>query len=227
MNLAGQIVTTVIYRILRIACKVDSHELDKIPLKGPYIIAINHTNFLEVPMTYTHLLPRKVIGIAKKETWRSGFLKWIANTWEGISVDREGYSIDTFRKSMKVLKNGCFLVIAPEGTRSHDGKLRMGKPGIISIALRSKVPIIPVVHFGGEHFGKNMKSFRRTKFTFKVGTPIILHPDCKADQDKRKYFTDQLMYRLAELLPEEYRGVYSDLENIRKEEIIEVLLEGR
>ena len=224
MNLAGKVVTATIHILLRIICKVDSKQLDKIPLKGPYIIAMNHTNFLEVPMIYTHLLPRKVIGIAKKETWKGGFLKWMANTWEAISVDREGYSIDTFRKSMKVLKNGCFLVIAPEGTRSHDGKLRMGKAGVISIALRSKVPIIPVVHFGGEHFGKNLKSFRRTKFTFKVGTPIILHPSEKADHDKRKYFTDQLMYRLAELLPEEYRGIYSNLENICKNEIIEVLL---
>ncbi len=223
MNFTSKIVTVAIYRLLRIACKVDAHELDKIPLKGPYIIAINHTNFLEVPMIYTHLLPRKVIGIAKKETWKGGFLKWLANSWKGISVDREGYSIDTFRQSRKVLKDGCFLVIAPEGTRSQDGKLRMGKPGVISIALRSKVPIIPIAHFGGEHISKNLRSFRRTKFTFKVGTPIILHPEGKADQDNRKYFTDQLMYRLAELLPKEYRGVYGNLDNISKNEIIEVL----
>ena len=225
MNLAGKVVTATIHILLRIICKVDAEQLDKIPLKGPYIIAMNHTNFLEVPMIYTHLLPRKVIGIAKKETWKGGFLKWMANTWEGISVDREGQTIDTFRQSRKVLKDGCFLIITPEGTRSHDGKLRIGKPGVISIALRSKVPIIPVVHFGGEHIGKNLKSFRRTKFTFKVGIPIILHPAGKTDHDKRKYFTDQLMYRLAELLPEENRGVYSNLENISKNEIIEILLE--
>lgn len=205
---------------------MDAHELDKIPLKGPYIIAINHTNFLEVPMIYTHLLPRKVIGIAKKETWKGGFLKWLANSWEGISVDREGQTTETFRQSRKVLKEGYFLIIAPEGTRSQDGKLRIGKPGVVSIALRSKVPIIPVAHFGGKDIIKNLKSFKRTKFTFKIGAPIIFHPEGKAGQDKRKYFTDQLMYRLAELLPEEYRGVYSNLDNISKNEIIEVLLEN-
>ena len=224
MDLTGRIATIIIHTLLRIICKVDAQDLNKIPPIGPYIIAMNHTNFLEVPMIYTHLLPRKVVGIVKKETWKGGLIKWMANTWEAISVDREGITTETFRQSRKVLRDGYFLIIAPEGTRNKTGKLLVGKPGIISIALRSKVPIIPVVHFGGEDIIKNLKSFKRTKFTFKVGTPIILHPAGKVDHDKRKYFTDQLMYRLAELLPEDYRGVYSDLNNISKDEIIEVLL---
>ncbi len=226
MNLSGKVAAIIIHAILRTICKVDSKEIKKIPIKGPYIIAVNHINFLEVPMIFTHLLPRKVVGIVKKETWKSGLIKWIATKWEAISVDREGQTTETFRQSKKVLRDGYFLIIAPEGTRSKDGKLRLGKPGVISIALRSKVPIIPVAHFGGKDIIKNLKSFKRTKFTFKVGTPIILHPEGKAGQEKRKYFTDQLMYRLAELLPKENRGVYSNLDNISKEEIIEVLLEN-
>ncbi len=224
MNLSGKVAAIIIHAILRTICNVDSKELKKIPIKGPYIIAVNHINFLEVPMIFTHLLPRKVVGIVKKETWNSGLIKWIATKWEAISVDREGQTTETFRQSKKVLRDGYFLIIAPEGTRSKDGKLRLGKPGVISIALRSKVPIIPVAHFGGKDIIKNLKSFKRTKFTFKVGTPIIFHPEGKVDQDKRKYFTDQLMYRLAELLPEENRGIYSNLKNISKDEIIEVLL---
>jgi len=224
LNLSGKVAAIIIHAILRTICKVDSKEIKKIPIKGPYIIAVNHINFLEVPMIFTHLLPRKVVGIVKKETWKSGLIKWIATKWEAISVDREGQTTETFRQSKKVLRDGYFLIIAPEGTRSKDGKLRLGKPGVISIALRSKVPIIPVAHFGGKDIIKNLKSFKRTKFTFKVGTPIIFHPEGKVDQDKRKYFTDQLMYRLAELLPEENRGIYSNLKNISKDEIIEVLL---
>ena len=219
MDLAGKIATVIIHRLLRIICKVDAQDLNKIPPIGPYIIAMNHTNFLEVPMIYTHLLPRKAFGIVKKETWKGGLIKWMATKWEAISVDRESTTTETFRLSRSVLEDGNFLIIAPEGTRNKTGNLRLGKPGIISIALRSNVPIIPVVHFGGEDIIKNLKSFKRTKFTFKVGTPIILYPAGKIDHAKRKYFTDQLMYRLAELLPENNRGVYSDLRNICKNEI--------
>ena len=113
MKFSGKVAANIVHAILRTICKVDSKELEDIPLKGPYIVAINHTNFLEVPMIFTHLLPRKVVGIVKKETWKGGIIKWMANKWDAISVDREGRSTETFRKSRKILSNGYFLIIAP------------------------------------------------------------------------------------------------------------------
>jgi len=97
LNLSGKVAAIIIHAILRTICKVDSKELKIIPLKGPYIVAINHTNFLEVPMIFTHLLPRKVVGIVKKETWKGGLIKWMENKWEAISVNREGQTTDTFK----------------------------------------------------------------------------------------------------------------------------------
>jgi len=223
LKLNGKAAAIVIRTILHLICKIDRKELKKIPQKGPFIVAMNHINFLEVPMIMVELFPRKIHGIAKKETWNNSILGWVANSWESLSIDREGSTTETFRQARKILDKGHFLIIAPEGTRSQDGKLRVGKPGVISIALRSKVPIIPIAHFGGEIIYSNLKKIKRTKFTFKVGNPIILQPEGKADQEKRKYFTDQVMYRIAELLPEEYRGVYSNLDNISKNEITEVM----
>lgn len=46
------------------ACRIDDRELVKIPCKGPAIIMMNHTNFLEVPILYTYLLPRPIAGLA-------------------------------------------------------------------------------------------------------------------------------------------------------------------
>ncbi len=222
MKLHGKAAAIVIRTILHLICKIDRKELKKIPQKGPFIVAMNHINFLEVPMIMVELFPRKIHGIAKKETWDNRIIGWVANSWEALSIDRDGSTAETFRQARKILEKGHFLLIAPEGTRSLDGKLHVGKPGVISIALHSKVPIIPVAHFGGEKVYKNLKTFKRTKFNFRVGTPIVLQPDGKADQNKRKYFTDQLMYRIAELLPEEYRGIYSNLDNISKNEILEI-----
>lgn len=225
MKIAGKLAAKMIHAILRTICKVDSTEIDKIPMKGPFVIAINHTNFLEVPMIFTHLQPRTAVGIVKKETWNKGLTKFLAKHWNAIPVDREKQSTDTFRKARRVLKDGNFLIIAPEGTRNQTGILIEGKPGVISIALRSKVPIIPVAHFGGENIHKNLKKFKRTSFKFKVGIPIIFNPSGKVDSEKRKYLTDQVMYRIAELLPEQNRGVYSALENIKDDEILEIKLD--
>jgi len=222
LKLHGKAATLVVRTILHLICKIDKEELKEIPQEGPFIVAMNHINFLEVPTIMVGLFPRNVHGIAKKETWNNKILGLVADSWESLSINREGSTTETFRQARRILEKGHFLLIAPEGTRSMDGKLRKGKPGVISIALRSKVPIIPIAHFGGEKIYKNLRSFKRTKFTIKVGTPFLLHPAGKADQEKRKYFTNQLMYRIAELLPEEYRGVYCDLENISKNEILEI-----
>ncbi len=90
MKLHGKAAAIVIRTILHLICKIDRKELKKIPQKGPFIIAMNHINFLEVPMSMVELMPRKIHGIAKKETWNNRILGWVANSWEALSIDREG-----------------------------------------------------------------------------------------------------------------------------------------
>lgn len=204
-------ITRIIFGLLKIACRIDSREMDNIPLKGPAIIIFNHINFLEVPLLYTHLLPRHVYGIAKKETWKNPFFRFLANRWNGIPLDREGSPVEMFRTAGELLKKEeAMLVIAPEGTRSNDGKLRKGKPGVVLMAVHAGVPVIPVAHYGGEKFWDNIKRFRRTPFTIKVGDPFVFEAPEKMTKEKRRELTDFAMRKLAELLPEEYRGVYND-----------------
>lgn len=188
--------------------------MKKIPKKGPYIVAINHINFLEVPMIFVDLYPRKIHGIAKKETWGNSFLAWLADRWETISINREGFTANTFRQVKKLLKLGRIIIIAPEGTRTGDGKLKEAHPGIITMALQADVPIIPVVHFGGEIFWDRFKKLKRTRFTYKVGKPMILKRLEHINHELRQNMVDQLMYRMAGLLPEKYRGVYAEIEKI-------------
>ncbi|HPR18878.1 MAG TPA: lysophospholipid acyltransferase family protein, partial [Candidatus Cloacimonadota bacterium] len=168
MKIYGKAATIVIRIILHLICKVDARELKKIPKQGPFIIAINHINFLEVPLLFTDLYPRPTHGIIKKETWDNSFLAWLADNWESISLDRESFSVETFKKAKEILRAGKIIIIAPEGTRSLDGKLVKAHPGVISMALQSDVPIIPVAHYGGEFFWDRISRFKRTNFTYKV-----------------------------------------------------------
>ena len=67
-------------------------------------------------------------------------------------------------------------------------------------------------------YWQNLRSFRRTRFNVRVGTPFHLDTDNhRLDHDVRQQMTDEIMYQLAALLPPEYRGVYSDLENATEE----------
>lgn len=221
MKVCGKAATILIRTFLHLICKVDRKELSIIPRKGPFIVAMNHINFLEVPLIVVDLAPRKVHGVAKKETWDNPFIAWLAGVWEVISIDREGMSLSTFKEIAKVLKKNEIILVAPEGTRTGNGKLKEAHPGIISMAIRANVPIIPVVHFGGEKFWDNITRFKRTKFTYKVGKPIIINTKEKS-QTIRKELTDQLMYRMAQLLPEEYRGVYSEINKINNKYIEDI-----
>jgi 1-acyl-sn-glycerol-3-phosphate acyltransferase len=214
MKAASRIVTPVVKFLLGLACKVDDGELRKVPHHGPLIVVINHINFLEVPLIMAHILPRDAIGLAKQETWKNPLFGALADVWEAIAIDREGTDLRAMREALGVLGRGAILIVAPEGTRSGDGKLQKGHGGIVQLALRSGAPILPVAHFGGEDFWTNAKAFRRTRFVFRVGEQFKLSPpESGVTRGVREEMTASIMNKLSMLLPERYRGVYPDPES--------------
>ena len=193
-----------------ILCQIDKSEIPKIPPRGPLILVVNHIGSLEVPLLFVHLQPRKLIGMAKIETWDDKFMGWLFNLWDAIPIRRGEADPQAIRACLDVLKEGKILAIAPEGTRSSHGHLLRGQPGVVMIALRAGVPILPIAHWGGENFGTNLKNFRRTKFNIRVGKQFTLDTmGKKVDRQTRQEMTDEIMYQIAALLPVEYRGNYA------------------
>lgn len=195
-------------------CRIDAPDLDKVPERGPLIAYSNHTGQIEVPIFYSHLQPRPVTGIAKVETWNSWFLRWVFDLWNAIPIRRGEADIEAMRKSLDSLRKGYILAIAPEGTRNKTGVLIKAQPGMVTLALRSGAPLLPVAHWGGETFSKNIKRLKRTDFHIRVGEPFKLDTSReRVTREVRQQMVDEMMYRLAALLPENYRGAYADLEN--------------
>ena len=80
------------------------------------------------------------------------------------------------------------------------------------LAHRSDAPILPIVYYGGESIRDNINRLKRTDFHIRVGKIFKLsNQGSKLDQEIRRKMVDEIMYQLAVLLPEEYRGYYSDL----------------
>ena len=110
------------------------------------------------------------------------------------------------------LAAGYILGLAPEGTRSGDGRLQPGQPGVVLLALHSGAPVLPVVYYGGERLQHNLKRLRRTDFNIRVGRPFYLAAGgVRVTHAVRQQMTDEIMYQMAALLPPPYRGVYVDL----------------
>ncbi|PKN96936.1 MAG: 1-acyl-sn-glycerol-3-phosphate acyltransferase [Chloroflexi bacterium HGW-Chloroflexi-4] len=216
MTLASSIINPPIKAILSTFLKVDDSEVVRIPMQGPLILATNHINSLDAPVGFSHLHPRPVTAFVKVETWNNFFMKWLFNTWEAIPIKRGEVDFEAFRLADEALKNKKIIIVAPEGTRSYHGRLNKGYPGIVMLAIRSGVPILPVVFFGNENL--KIKLARRTHMTIKVGEPFRIDTKGEAfSKEVRTQVTDEIMYEIAALLPEKNRGVYGDLTQKKRE----------
>jgi 1-acyl-sn-glycerol-3-phosphate acyltransferase len=223
MNSLRGLITNVMKFGLHILCRIDAPDLNKLPKCGPLIIYGNHTGSIEVPVLFGEIFPRPLTGWAKVESWDNWFLNFIFTLWQGIPIHRGEADLSALKKAMKALNEGCIFGISPEGTRNKTGKLIRAKPGIVLLALQAKVPIMPIAHWGGENFLPNLKRFKRTDFHIRVGEPFRINTnESRISGDVRQEIADEMMYRLAALLPEDYRGEYSDLEKATGKYLIAV-----
>ncbi|MDR0785055.1 MAG: 1-acyl-sn-glycerol-3-phosphate acyltransferase [Treponema sp.] len=214
------IVNAVLKRILDTLCKIDSKEFTDVLTRmrvasQPLILAINHINFLEVPILVAHSYPLLLTGLVKAETWKNPIMAFMFDTYEAIPIDRQGSIKEAFKGAREALSKGFFVCIMPEGTRSKTGVLGKGKAGVVQLSLDTGVAVLPVVHYGGENIWRNIKRFKRTPFRFRVGQPFKFKTDGRVDKAMREVLLDELMGQMAKLLPEELRGTYT--EQARKE----------
>jgi 1-acyl-sn-glycerol-3-phosphate acyltransferase len=211
MAIANRITDAILRGIFSLTCRIDWSQLESVPKNGPYILVINHLSTLEAPLLYLFLRPRRTIALAKKELWEHVFTRKIMQWWECIPLNREGMDRQALDRSFNVLQNNDILCIAPEGTRSPENMLIQGKAGTSFIAAKSGVPILPIANWGIENYTKNIKRLRRTRVNFKVGTPFVISTEKKRfSAEERQQITDEMMIRIAELLPESYRGFYAE-----------------
>ena len=158
--------------LTRAICKVDDAQLDKVPERGPLILIANHVHIMELPLLYTHLQPRPVTGLVAARRWDRIWTRFLVEKSGSIPLHRSKVDISALRMGLEALEQVRILTIAPEGTRSGDGCLQRGLPGIVLLALKSNAPIIPVVHYGSEHYKRNLSRLRRSEFHLVVGDHV-------------------------------------------------------
>ncbi len=210
MSLSFRFIVTSFKAITEAICRIDASQIEKIPQRGPLIIYTNHVNILEIPIIFTQLRPRLVHGMLLADRWNIPLLNWALDVTETIPLQRGEADIDAIHQALQVLKKGEIIIIAPEGTRSHDGRLQVAHPGVVVLALHSQAPLIPVAYYGAENWKENISHFKRSDFQLRVGRTFHLdtHGE-KISHLLREKMMNEMMVQLAELLPEEYRGYYA------------------
>ncbi|BCY18004.1 putative 1-acylglycerol-3-phosphate O-acyltransferase [Leptolinea sp. HRD-7] len=212
MIFSKRFVNGVIRAFVELTIRPHIDELDQVPMTGPYLIAGNHVNTMDGLVMFSYIPPRPLTTLSKEENFSNPINRMVSEAWGAIPIKRGTVDNNAMNLCLEALKEGKMLAILPEGTRSRDGVMAQGKPGILPLAVKSGVPIIPVGFYGHENFWKNVRSFRKTDFFLKVGQPFRIKATMRdLDREHRQIITDELMYRIALLLPEKYRGYYSDL----------------
>ncbi|GCF08337.1 lysophospholipid acyltransferase family protein [Dictyobacter arantiisoli] len=177
-----------------------------IPKKGPYIIAANHLSWTDIPFVPAYL-PGKVVYMAKEETFYGTF-GWLARFLGAFPVKRGEGDRQAIRAAQEQLKQKKIFIIFPEGTRSKTHTLGKAHAGLGMIALRAGVPVVPVAIWGSENTFKKFGAH----VTISYGEPILLRPKgAKMTREDIVEATDEVMKRIAEMLPERYRGEYANV----------------
>ncbi len=201
-----------ILRVLfRLLTDLEVIGLEKVPLRGGYILATNHLSRLDPPLLFMLIERDDLNALVADKYKKYPFIPWLVNALKGIWINREEADFRALKEARQYLQAGGLLGIAPEGTRSRSKGLLPGKPGVAYLADKAKVPVIPVAINGTEGAMVKIFTLRRPKIRVVFGDPIQLPPlDREQWEEQLQRNTDEILCRIAALLPPQYRGVYAD-----------------
>lgn len=214
----------LIRSLLRLIAHVDVSGYENLPTEESYVLATNHIGILDAILPF-YALNRWDIYIPVAEKWeKNWFLNWLGNYFNFIFIDRFNPDIKAMRRIIHLMEEGNLIAISPEGTRSRVGSLIEAKPGVTYLATKLDRPIVPVAITGTEDkvLISNLKHLRRGHFTVTAGPHFTLPPLPRENRDEMlKQYTDEIMCRIAVMLPEKYHGVYAEHPRLKELEQVE------
>ena len=202
--------------------RVDLRGYEHVPEQGGFILAANHLGRLDSALLY-YAIQREDIIMPVAEKYKNHWLFGpLVLALGGFFINRFDADLHAIREVLKRLKKGGVFVIAPEGTRSKVEALQEARAGAAFFASKTGMPVIPIALTGTEdrQVVENLKHFRRSHITVQAGPSFILPATRGQQQDEAlAAATDEIMCRIAVMLPEKYRGFYA--QHPRLQELIE------
>lgn len=152
--------------------------LEHVPGTGPFILASNHHNYLD-GVVLGVALPRPIAFVVMPRVYQASPLHPAFHQRIGsIPIDLERPDVGAIKRSLRVLADGGVLGIFPEGPFSREGTLVSGQPGVIGLAWRAGVPVIPAAIRGTYEalVGRRFYIPRRWPLSVRFGRPLSLAP---------------------------------------------------
>lgn len=185
---------------------------ENVPADGPVLMMGNHIGVADPGVMISFYPDRDIVPMAKIEAYSQPVLRYFVRHWGAIPVNRGEADLKALKSALDLIQRGFVVMLYAEGTRSSTGLIQ-GQEGSAYLALKSDAVIVPVAIWGTRGFPKTwVRDFQRTHVYLRFGRPFkFKHTGGKLPREHFRAMTDEAMYRIASLLPAEWRGVYSDL----------------
>jgi 1-acyl-sn-glycerol-3-phosphate acyltransferase len=193
-------IVTVFKGVFRgLGMRIDVAGEENIPREGGAILAINHTSYLDFALggIPADLRGRRLVRFMAKDTiFRHPVAGPLMRGMKHIPVDRDAGSA-AFRDAVDAAKSGELIGVFPEATMSESLEIKELKNGAVRMARTAKVPLIPMVIFGGHRvLGYERRDFSRGRsICMTVGSPLDIPRGSNPDE-----LTEQLRIELTGLL---------------------------
>ena len=184
--------------------------VERVPRDGPLILAANHVSNFD-PLLLGTYVPRTTAFVAKQELYRAPPLALLWHLWGAVLVRRDGLDMRPLRMLLRILKDDGTVGMFPEGTRSRGRGLQRPLAGVSYLAVKSRVPILPVAVWGADDLDLRSRMVRgRPRVDLHIGQVLVLDiPAGRLTREVLDQAGEDVMQRIAALLPERLRGVYA------------------
>ncbi len=135
--------------LVRLIIPIKIYNLQKIPKKGPFLLASNHISFLDPPLYgfVSSWANREIFFLAKSGLFEVNvWFSWIIRFFHAMTIDTSGdknKNLALIKKLKLIIKHNFGILIFPEGTRSKTKCLLPFKPGVGYLSLKYNIPVIP------------------------------------------------------------------------------------
>lgn len=185
--------------------------IENVPKHGPLLVLANHLSNID-PGLLAVGVPLRMRFIAKSSLFKWG-VGFYLRKYGAFPADRNGRDLEAFRWARDLLRRDGVIAMFPESTRNPEG---MGRaiPGAALLAIRTRASILPVGISGSSHIRSLWRMFFPTgDLTVRIGKPFSLPEiDGKVEREELQSLADSIMYRVADLIPKDLRGVYAQFE---------------
>lgn len=141
VKLTGAIPALIYFRVKRY---YKSGKKPKGQFRGTYIVASNHSTFLDPIILLIAFWKRRVSFIATEDLFDTKLKRFFFNSVRMIPINKQNFKMETFKVAKDVIDSGHLVMIFPEGHVQLSGEIDEYKSGAVMLGLLTKSPIMQV-----------------------------------------------------------------------------------